>query len=50
MHALHELGYDGDNDDIADLVNTFLSVNEVRQTTADTRLEPHVWNKMSVDD
>ena len=53
MHALQQLGYDGDDgddDEIAGLASTFLSVNKVRQIIADTWLEPHIWNKMLVDD
>ena len=50
MHALQQIGYHGDDDELAKIANSFLSINEVRQNPVDTRLEPHVWNKMSADD
>ena len=50
MHALQRVGYNGDDNDLADLAETVLSVNELQQTTVDTRLNPHLWNEMSIED
>ena len=48
MHALQHVGYNSDDDDLADLKETVFSVNKMRQTVVDTRLKSHLWNEMSI--
>ena len=50
MHALQQVGYDDDGDNLADLADTVLSVNKICQTNEDTCLKPHLWNEMMLDD
>ena len=49
MHALQQVGYNCEDDDLAALADTVLSVTKMRWTNDDTRLQSHFWNKMTDD-